>query len=136
MYFVSSEDLENGKEDYDDDGMDDTKSIGSLPTWRALRETPMEVPGAATLGGNLLTVGGRIDGVYTCKQIFRYDPRWRKWKHADGLDLPHPLLGCGICSVSRDEFYVIGGCRDDKADGTSYPKVDTMYKINLDLVTE
>lgn len=59
VYFVSSEDLENGKEDYDDDGMDDTKSIGSLPTWRALRETPMEVPGAATLGGNLLTVGGR-----------------------------------------------------------------------------
>ena len=135
VLFISSEDLQNGKE-YGDQ---QRKSLGSLPTWNVLRETPMELPSAATLGHNLMTVGGRIEGK-TTNQIYAYDLKERNWRHAGCIDLPHPLLGCGVCSFSPYEFYVLGGCRDSSESGvsgsSSYPKVNTVYKFALSTVSE
>lgn len=127
VYFVSSEDLERGKESLD---YDDTASIGDLPTWKALQETPMELPSAASLGGNLMTVGGRIDGC-TTKNIHMYDLKKRKWRHIEGLFVPTPLFACGVCTPSRTEFYVIGGCCESSNDRSSFPRVNTMYRFTL-----
>ena len=77
--------------------------------WHYLLNTPNYCTGTATLGGNLLAIGGQskpyAGGVFS--SIHAFSPSTSSWVHIG--DLPRPHTDCGAITLPSGELLVIGG---------------------------
>lgn len=87
-----------------------TKQSGatSTPTeeWCTLQETPLAYSAAIAFNGSLLTVGGRLDNVYSTA-IHIYQSETEQWKKVG--ELPTPRSSCSCALLPNGEILVVGG---------------------------
>ena len=99
--------------------------------WKNLANTPMYIPAAAVLAGNLLTIGGRNtsddnddDDGTDMKEIYMFSPSTKSWIYFS--DLPEARCLTAVAVLSSTEILVIGGYHDNA-------RVNTTYKGKLHL---
>ena len=95
--------------------------------WKAFSDTPLQCSSAATLGCNLLAIGGSENSGTLSNRIHMYDINSCQWKHL--MNLPSeltPSVAFGVAVLSQNEFFVIGGFDSD-----SNCRLNTMYKCTL-----
>ncbi len=75
--------------------------------WKALPDVPYEYSSTTTLGGALLTVGGRDSKGKVTSSISMYYPLTRSWLHID--DTPEAVEFPCCITLTTGEMMVIGG---------------------------
>ena len=82
---------------------DSTSSV-----WKTLQDSPLKVSAAASLGGMLLTVGGKDDQGRSAT-VHVYSPITSSWIRVESGDLPEPRIVCTAIELSGKSLLVIGG---------------------------
>ena len=83
---------------------DSTSSV-----WKTLQDSPLEGSVAVSLGGMLLTVGGRDDQGMSTPAVHVYSASTSSWIQVKLGDLPEPRSGCSTIELSRNRLLVLGG---------------------------
>ena len=80
-----------------------------LSAWKVLPDTPVYIPSAAMLSGNLLTIGGdkTIEGGARTRKVYMYSHSVNSWIYIS--DLPAPRSMTTVANLSSTEILVIGG---------------------------
>ena len=77
--------------------------------WKTLRDTPLKVSAAASLGGMLLAVGGNK----TLTAVHVYSPATSTWIRVESGDLPESRYFCTAVELSANRLLVVGGRDQD-----------------------
>ncbi len=94
--------------------------------WKTLPDVPYKYSSTTTLGGALLTVGGRNSEHKNTSSISMYCPLTRSWLHIGDV----PLAVSSTCSISltTGETMVIGG-----RTGSGWLRIPQVHKVCLKL---
>ena len=84
--------------------------------WKTLRDTPLVLSAAASLGGMLLAVGGKGDRGDT---FHVYSPATSTWIQVQSGYLPEPRDACATVELAGDRLLVVGGCDQDGENTTT-----------------
>ena len=77
--------------------------------WKTLRDTPLVLSAAASLGGMLLAVGGDDDQRDTLPAVHVYSPATSTWIQVQSGDLPEPRYFCAAVELAGNRLLVVGG---------------------------
>ena len=82
--------------------------------WKALPNTPANQPTAAIIAGSILSIGGDklSEKGGDAQEIYLYSSSASAWVYFN--DLPIPLSGATVVSLSGTEILVIGGWNENK----------------------
>ena len=81
--------------------------------WKTLRDTPLVLSAAASLGGMLLAVGG-VDDTSTLSSVHVYSPATSTWIRVPSGDLPEPRCFCNAVELAGNRLLVVGGIDQDE----------------------
>ena len=81
--------------------------------WKTLRDTPLVLSAAASLGGMLLAVGGKDDRGDTLPAVHVYSPATSTWIRVQSGDLPEPRYFCTAVELAGNRLLVVGGKDQD-----------------------
>ena len=82
--------------------------------WKTLRDTPLRVSAAVSLGGMLLAVGGNDDQHDILPAVHVYSPATSTWIQVQSGNLPEPRYFCAAIELSENRLLVVGGRDQDK----------------------
>ena len=84
------------------------QSASHMSVWKTLPDTPLKQSAAASLSGNLLTVGGcKKRTASTAVHVFL--PLSTSWIRATTGDVPEPCCACTTVQLSSGRLLVVGG---------------------------
>ena len=85
-------------------------SADRMSVWKTLPDAPQRLSGAASLGGDLLAVGGYED-VYTpnSRIVHIFVPKTNSWGRTVHGNLPEPCCACTAVPLSSKQVLVVGG---------------------------
>ena len=105
----------------------DINSIENAPEGDLiLAKTPNYLPSAVVISGMVLAIGGCVrvsSNVEYTKAIYAYSQSMDSWINIG--DLPTPVAGAAISTLSPTEFIVIGGLDENDE------KISTVHKVTL-----
>ena len=81
--------------------------------WKTLPDTPLKESAAASVNGNLLTVGARKKETGTSPAVYIFLPLTNSWVSVTTGDLPEPRFACTAVQLSSNQLLVVGG-RDNQ----------------------
>ena len=81
--------------------------------WKTLRDTPLVMSAAGSLGGMLLTVGGQNDEDETLTAVNVYFPATSTWIRVESGDLPEPSYVPTAVELPGNRLLVIGSRSPD-----------------------
>ena len=82
--------------------------------WKTLRDTPLVLSAATSLGGILLAVGGKNDQRDTLPAVYVYSTATSTWIRIQSGDLPEPRYYCTAVELAGNRLLVVGGRDQDK----------------------
>ena len=89
------------------------QSASQISVWKNLPDTPLVRSAAASLSGNLLTVGGWDVSTPPSPAVYVFFPLTNSWVRVTTGDLPEPHYACSAVQLSSNQLLVLGG-RDDQ----------------------
>ena len=77
--------------------------------WKTLRDTQLELPAVASLGGMLLAIGGIDDRDDILSAVYVYSPATCNWIRVQSGDLPEPRFSCTAVELAGNRLLFVGG---------------------------
>ena len=87
-------------------------ALSDMTVWKTLPDTPLLLPAAASLSGNLLAVGGYNNENDTLSAVYIFLPLTNSWVRVTSGELPEPRHACTAVQLSSDRVLVAGGTND------------------------
>ena len=84
-------------------------SASPMSVWKTLPDTPLKRSTAASLSGNLLSVGGYNDKTSPSTAVYVFLPLTNSWVRATTGDIPEPRHVCTAVQLSFNRLLVVGG---------------------------
>ena len=88
------------------------QSASDMTVWKTLPDTPLLLPAAASLSGNLLSVGGYNNENDTLPAVYIFLPLTNSWVRVTSGELPEPCYACTAAQLSSNQLLVVGGTND------------------------
>ena len=88
------------------------QSASDMTVWKTLPDTPLLLPAAASLSGNLLSVGGYNNENDTLPAVYIFFPLTNSWVRVTSGELPEPCYACTAAQLSSNRLLVVGGTND------------------------
>ena len=100
------------------------QSAGPTSVWKTLPDTPFTLSAAASLSGNLLSVGGSYGLDSISPAVYVFLPDTNSWVRVTNGDLPEPHYACAAVQLSSSRVLVVGGEGDQ---GTTNNALKSVY---------
>ena len=88
------------------------QSASHMSVWKTLPDTPLLLPAAASLSGNLLAVGGYNNENDTLPAVYIFLPLTNSWVRVTSGELPEPRYACTAVQLSSNQVLVVDGTND------------------------